>query len=446
MHEEQSAGQRVPFSQPQETVPVVRLTRKEWGLLLTLAAVQFTYIIDFVIMMPLGPAFGLALGTTPKQFGLMVSAYGFSAALSGFFAAWFIDRFDRKRALLWLYAGFIGGTFLCAIAPGYWMLVLARAVAGGFAGVVASLVLAIVGDVFADARRGTAMGVVMSAFSVASIFGVPAALVLAQWYGWRTPFYVLAVVSVAVLLMAWRLLPSLRGHLTRIYGPPTDTWQVVTHPLHVRAYILTTVLVVSSWTIHPYLSIYLVNNVHMKENDLPLIWFFGGIAALLTTTPTGWLSDRYGKLRMYRIVGTLTVVPTLIMTNLPPVHLSVILLVMAVFMVLASGRMVPAMALITATAEPHYRGSFLSVNAAVQQLALGIAPLFAGLILGDTEGTEPLTGFTWVGLIAVAAMLLSVPLAGRLRPAAGGLEAADSLDEEEKADDEAVEAPISSMG
>jgi predicted MFS family arabinose efflux permease len=410
-------------------VPSSRLTGTEWGLLLVLSAVQVTHITDFVIMMPLGPVLTDAFNINPKQFSWTVSAYGLLAGFTSLLAARFIDRFDRKHSLLFLYAGFTVGTLLCAVAPTYMFLVLARGIAGGFAGVMSATVFAIVGDVFADWRRGFAMGVVMSAFSVASIAGIPAGLVLANNFGWRVPFAALGVMSALVWILAWSLLPAFRGHMTHGPSESVDLLAVLFEPTHLRAYSLTVALVFSTFTIHPYLSIYLVNNVGMSKEHLPLIWLIGGIATLLVSVPTGRLADRFGKLRVFRIVGLLTALPTLVMTHLSPVPLWVILLVTTLFMVLASARGVPAMAMITASAGPRYRGSFLTVNSSVQLETMALAPLFAALILGDTEGTAPLTHFPLVGWIAAITIVGSVVLAGRLRPAAGGLQAVDTLDE-----------------
>src|SRR5579871_557621 len=193
-----------------------RLTASEWLVLVVLAALQFTHNLDYMIMMPLLPQFEREMGISPQQFGFLVSAYAFSAGISGLLAAVVIDRFDRKRALLLLYAGFTVGTLLCALAPGYLCLLLARTVAGAFGGVVAATSLAIIGDLFSDSRRGRAMGVMMSAFSVALIVGVPAGLYLANRFGWRSTFGVLGVVSALVLLLVLRVLPPLRGHLAHV--------------------------------------------------------------------------------------------------------------------------------------------------------------------------------------------------------------------------------------
>jgi predicted MFS family arabinose efflux permease len=398
-----------------------RITPAEWGLLMVLAAVQFTHILDFVILMPLGPQFKTSLSVTSQQFAWMVSAYGFGASASGLLASWFLDRFSRKRSLLVLYVGFTVGTLLCAAAPNFLLLVVARAVTGGFAGVMAANVLAIVGDVFPNSRRGQAMGVIMSSFSVASIIGVPLGLVLANNYGWRAPFAVLGLLCVPVLILAARLLPPLAGHVSRGAHRTFSTWEVMSHPSHLRAYALMTALVFSSFTIVPYLSIFLVNNVGRSKEELPYVWLCGGIATLLTMTPIGRLADRFGKLPVFRIFALLSVVPALLITNMPVVSLSVTLLATTLFMIATSGRMVPAMAMITASSAPRYRGSFMSLNASVQQLVMALAPLASALVLGaesEGESTLPLQGFHVVGWMAAGAMVLSVFLAGRLHRAA----------------------------
>jgi predicted MFS family arabinose efflux permease len=405
-----------------------RLTRAEWLLLLALSAVQFTHIIDFMIIMPLGPTLMRpdTLGLTPQEFGFMVSAYAFSACIAGVVAAWVIDRFDRKTALLWLYAGFTVGTLCCAIAPTYALLLVARAVAGAFGGVVAANILAIIGDAFPDSRRGRATGAVMSAFSVASIAGVPAGLYLANLLGWRAPFAVLAGLSAAVLVLVRFVLPPMRGHVVR-GRPNTHVWSVLVEPTHLRAYVLMTALVLSTFMIVPYLASYLVANTGRTEAELPYVYLFGGLATLVTMSIVGRLSDRFGKLVVFRVLALFTLVPILLVTNLPPVALVTALAVSTLFMVTTSGRMVPAMALITASAAPANRGSFLSINASVQQAAAGLASLAGGLLLGQAEGGA-MTGFPVVGGLACAATLLSVWLAGRLRPAVGGQDALLALD------------------
>lgn len=399
---------------PSESVSRTWLTRSEWLLLLALAAVQFTHLLDFMIVMPLGPQYLREMSLSPRQFSFMVSAYGFSAGLSGLLAAFFIDRFDRKRALLALYAGFTAGTILCAIAPGFFSLLVGRVVAGAFGGVVAAAILTIVGDVFPDVRRALATGVIMSAFSVASIVGVPVGLWLADLLGWRAPFQILGLLSGVVWIVIAQTMPSLSGHLQRGEQARPTLWQVLTMPAHVRAYILTISLVVSSFTVAPFLAAYLEANVGCRPMQLPYVYLCGGLATLATMTPIGRLADRYGKLFLFRILALAAVVPVVVITNLPAVALPWILLVTTLFMVLTSGRWVPATAMITASAQPLYRGSFLSVNASVQQMAAGLAAQLAGAIVGE-DAAGRLTGYPLVGWIAAGTMALSLFLAGRLR-------------------------------
>jgi predicted MFS family arabinose efflux permease len=412
----------------------VRLTGAEWRVLLVLAAVQLTHIMDFVIVMPLGPRFQKQLEVDAAQFGYMVAAYGFSAGLASLLAAWFIDRFDRKRALLALYGGLTAGTFLCAFAPDYLALLLARALAGAFGGVTAAAVLTIVGDLFPDSRRGMANGIIMSAFSVASILGLPAGLWLAAHssFGWRAPFAVLAVVSAGVLLLAWMVLPPLRGHLQQASGPRINLWEVLSEPTHVRAYALSIALVLSSFLIVPYLTTYLDKNLGRPESELPLIYLFGGLATLLSTPLVGRLSDLWGKLPVFRVLALLAAIPMFGVTHLPTwSSLTLVLVVTTLMMILSSGRMVPALALITASAAPRRRGSFLSVNSSMQQMAMGLASVLGGAILG-TDSSGALTGYGLAGVLASGVALVSVILAGQLRPAEGGLDAADHLEEDEE--------------
>jgi predicted MFS family arabinose efflux permease len=401
------------------------LTRREWMFLLVLAAVQFTHLLDFVIMMPLGPQFKTDLHLSDQWFGFLVSAYAFSAALAGLLAAWFIDRFDRKTALLGLYAGFTVGTLCCALAPNYPLLLAARALTGAFGGVVAACILAIVGDAFPGARRGRAMGAIMSAFSVASIVGVPAGLYLANLVDWRAPFVALAGLSAVVFVLVFLVLPPMRGHLVR-GRTAAHLWSVFLEPSHLRAYLLMIALVLSTFMIVPYLASYLVANTGRTNEELPYVYLCAGLTTLVTMSLVGWLSDRFGKLLMFRSLALFTMVPILLVTNLPPVALATALLVSTLFMVTTSGRMVPAMALITASATPRNRGSFLSVNASVQQAAAALASSLGGLLLGQGANGE-ITRFPLVGGLACAATLASIWLAGHLRTAEGGEDSAWEL-------------------
>ena len=395
-----------------------------WPLLLILAAVQFTHVVDFIIMMPLGPYYLRELDITTRQFSLLVSAYAFTACLSGLLAASQVDRFDRKRALLFLFAGFTGGTALCAAANSFGVLLLGRAVAGAFGGILAAMSLAIIGDAFPEERRGLATGIVMSSFSVATIVGVPAGLFLADLLGTRAPFAALAGLSAVVLLLAARIIPSLRHHL----GHDAPDWRVLLLPSHVRAYALMTCLVLGTFTIIPFLPAFLEFNGGWKKSDVALMYLCGGLATLVTTSLFGRLADYFGKLPVFRILAVLAMVPVLLITNLTREPLVVGLMYTTLYMVLASGRMVPAMAMITSSARAAYRGSFMSVIASVQQMAVGLAAQVAALFIRQPEQDGPLENYPLVGMFACAITVVAVYLGGHVRPSADSVPATATED------------------
>ena len=400
------------------------ISRSEWRVLLVLGAVQFTNVLDFVIMMPLAPLAKDDLHITSGEFGRIVGAYGYAAFVGSLLAAKFLDRFGRKQALLGLYLGFGVSTLLCGLAPTYGSLVAARALAGLFGGVAGAAVMAIVGDLFADYRRGTAMGIVMASFSVASVVGVPVGLVLAEAFGTGAPFKALAGVSAIVWLAAWFVLPPLRGHI-RAGRPHASLASLVSVPTHLTAFAFTTAVVFSGFLIIPFLADSMVANAGQRKVDIKWVYLCAGLFTLVTTIVVGRWSDRFGKLPMFRGLAIAALTTGLIITNLPPVPLWVALAAGTAFMVTMSGRMVPGMAMITASAAPAVRGGFLSLNGAVQFAGMGLASTVAGELIGQAEDGR-LPGYPLIGLLATGAALMSLVLAGRLRPAAGARAAAET--------------------
>ena len=380
-------------------------------LLLSLAAIQFTTVVDFIIIMPLGPQYMRVFSISPGQFGVIVSAYAISAGISGLAAGFFLDRFDRKRALLSLYAGFTVATLLCALAQTYHLLVAARALAGAFGGVTGALILAIVGDVVPEHRRGAAMGLVMSAFSIANICGVPLGLVLASHFNWHVPFFALAGLSVAVLAVTAQVMPPLRSHLAHLTDEPPTTRMlaILSGANHQKAFLFMGILTFTGFVIFPYLANYLVANVGLTEKQLPLIYVCGGSFTVFTMNWIGRWADRSGKRRVFILMSIASMVPILLLSNLPPVSLAVALAVSTLLMICMSGRMVPAMALMTASIEARHRGGFMSVNSSVQQLAAGIAAWISGNLLGQTANGR-ITHFSTLGYISVACALTCIYL------------------------------------
>jgi predicted MFS family arabinose efflux permease len=391
------------------------LTRSEWMLLIVLAAIQFSHSMDFMVMMPLGPKCREELDISPKLFTLLMTSYGFSAAIAGLCAAWFIDRFDRKTALLSFYAGLTLGTLLCAVAPGYWTLVLARSVAGAFGGIGASFILVIIGDSFPEIRRGRATGVVMTAFSLASIAGIPLGVLLGNRFGAQMPFAVLGVFCLAVLIAAVRILPSMRGHMGRQHTAG-ETWAILVQPGHIRAYLFVIVLVIGNFTIAPNFSDFLVHNVGRDKDDLAIVYFAGGLVTVVTLPLIGRWADRFGKRIMFRITAGCTFVIVLVLTNFPRASMVPLLTATMLYWIFTSGRWVSAMAMVTSSALPRYRGGFMSVNASVQQMAIGLASAVAGVVVGEGESGE-LTGYWLAGLIAALSTIASIVLASGLTAA-----------------------------
>jgi predicted MFS family arabinose efflux permease len=391
--------------------------KEERFLLYVLAAIQFTHILDFMIVMPLGPRLMEIFAITPAQFGFIVSTYTFSAGLFGLVAAWFIDRFDRKRALLWLYGGFGIGTLLCALAPNYYAMVAARFLAGGFGGLAGATILAVLGDAIPPNRRGAAMGTLFSAFSLASIAGVPAGLYLANHLGWHAPFFLLSILSAAVLVMAAKALPPVREHLSRPkQSPLAEMKAILRRGNHWLAFALTVTMTMAGFLVVPYLSPSLVSNVGLTNEQLPLIYLFGGAATFFSIRWLGRVSDRLGLLRVFTAVSVLAMGPILVITHLPRVPVWAALLTSTCFMVLTSGRFIPGMAMVTNSVEGRYRGGFMSLNSAVQQFASGLASLIAGAIIVKGAGGR-LEHYGLVGLLGAGCILASLALASRLKAA-----------------------------
>jgi predicted MFS family arabinose efflux permease len=393
-----------------------RPSTHETALLLTLAAIQFTHAVDFMVMMPLGPQFMRLFGIGPQAFGLLVSIYTLSAAASGFMAAFWVDRVDRKRALLGLYAGFAVATALCAFAPDYPRLLAARFVAGAFGGVIGGLVFAAVADLVPWARRAKAMAVVSAAFSLAAVAGIPLSLWLAAHLSWRAPFVALALTSVVIGLVALRILPPMRAHVA--IGGARRPWRqfraIFGERNHLRAFAMMIALTFAGFSVIPFVAAYNVANVGVAEQDLAVIYFAGGLATLVSSQAIGWLADRHGKRRVFSVVALLSIGPILLTTHLPPLPLPAVVAAAVLFFVFVTGRFGPAMALVTGSVSPDLRGSFMSFNASVQQLGSGIASLVAGWIIGRASDGA-LTHYGTVGWIAAAATLLAIALARRIR-------------------------------
>lgn len=394
---------------------------KERFLLLVLAGIQFTHILDFMIMMPLGPQLIRALQIDTNQFGLLLSSYTFAAAASGLLAATYVDRFDRRKLMLTLYVLFILATFCCGLAPNYPLLLVARALAGAFGGILGAMVQTMIADVVPFERRGQAMGTVMAAFSLSTVAGVPLGLFLAnhiELLGWRAPFFFIVLLSIAILFLAYRSLPSLTAHLQgeRKGNVLQQIYAVAKDPGHLRAFYFVSLLMLTSFSVIPYIALYYTANVGMSESFITVVYLCGGAATFFTSRLIGRLADRHGKLQMFRWVLLASFVPLLVTTHLVPVPWWVVLMNSTLFFILVPGRMIPGMAMVTASAAPQVRGTFMSLCSSVQMMSTGLASLVAGLIISH-DAAGRIVHYDVVGYIAVACGLLSLWMAQQLRVA-----------------------------
>jgi predicted MFS family arabinose efflux permease len=367
-------------------------------------------------MMPLGPQLMRDLDIGPGQFGGLVSAYTLSAGLVGLVTAPFMDRFDRRFLLLWTYAGFIAGTVACGVSHSFGTLLASRAVCGAFGGISGSLVMAIVSDVVPPARRATGMGIVMTAFAVAAALGVPLGLFLAQHYEWEAPFFFLAGVAGVIWLLVLAGMPPVRGHLEHTGVTVRREFIALLRNSNVeRALLFMASMVFGHFAIIPMLSPYLVANVGLREKDLLLVYFVGGVVTVFTAPTVGRLADRHGRYRVFACLVTVACLVTLALTNAGPMPLWRVLILSGLFFIFASGRFGPGQAIMSLAVQPRQRGAFMSLSACTRDLTSGITTALGGWIV--TRGpTGELLNYNWLGWMAVAASLLSLWLARRVQP------------------------------
>ncbi|HEV8079421.1 MAG TPA: MFS transporter [Chitinophagaceae bacterium] len=384
------------------------MSTKEKILLVILASINFTHILDFMIMMPLGNYLMPYFKISTQQFTLLVAAYTLSAGISGFIAAFFVDRFDRKKILLVGYAGFLLGTIACGFAPSYHWLLAARLLAGVFGGLIGAQVLSIVSDVFDYERRGAAMGAVMSSFSIASTIGVPFALYLANLFSWHAPFLLVGFLGIALLPLIYKYVPAMNAHIEKRENSESklEVFKIVLrNPIQRLALLFSGMIMMGHFLIIPFINPYLEFNNGYSKTQTPMVYLVGGIAAFFAANILGKLSDRYGKLKIFTICILLSLPLVIVITMLPPISFSIVLVLFALWFIVATGRGVTAQALISNVVEPQKRGSFMSFNSSVQQLGTAAASLIAGFIVIGGSGGK-IYRYEWLGYLSVFILLI----------------------------------------
>ncbi len=400
-------------------------------ILLTLAGLQFINLVDFMIVMPLGPQLQADLGIRAHQFGWIVSSYTLAAGVAGFFSAAWLDRLPRKATYIVLSLGLIAGTAACGLATSYPFLLATRCITGGFGGVHGALALAIVADVFPTERRGHANSMLMLAFGVASVAGVPLGIAVGTAFGWAMPFYLLALAGLPLAVLAgWSLPavpppavpppavppPAVPPHRDATSRNPLDRLlETLTQPAHYRAFLLIGLMMAGGFLVIPYISIAFVASGGVTEAELSTVFVAGGLLTLVCTPLIGRAVDRSGGLRVFLCLASVSAVMMLVLTHVGRVGIVAAASLTAMLMAANSGRMVAAMALIMSSIEPRYRGSFMSANSAVQHVACGLGTAVGGMMLEGGTG-EPLRNFGTVGMLAAGTTFASLVVAGRIRP------------------------------
>ena len=386
-------------------------TRYQKFVVALLAFLQFTIILDFMIIGPLGALLLGDLHITTRQFGLVVSAYAFSAGVSGLLAAGFADKFDRKRLLLFFYAGFLLGTLLCGVADSYAFLLGARIVTGVFGGVIGSISMAIIADLFPLEVRGRVMGTVQTAFAASQVMGLPLGVFLGNRWGWHAPFIMILCVGAPVgLLIATRLqpivehlkVPSTRDPLQHLVGTVSQ-WR------YLRTFLATTMLATGGFMLMPFGSTFTVNNLGIPLQKLPVVYMVTGAVTLGAGPLLGKLSDSIGKYKVFAIGSVTGAVLVGVFCNLGRTPLGTVLALNAVLFVAVSSRMISAGALISAVPDLQDRGAFMSVNASLQQFSGGLASSVAGMIVVQADDGH-LLHYDRLGYVVVGAMTLVIAL------------------------------------
>ena len=396
------------------------MNKNERIILAILASLNFTHILDFMIMMPLGNYLMPHFNISAQFFSWIVAAYPVTACISGLIAAFYVDQFDRKKVLLFAYIGFLAGTLSCGIAPDEYFLIIARILTGFFGGLIGAQVLSIIADTFPYEKRGRAMGTVFMAFSMASVFGVPFSLYLANLISWHAPFIFICIIGIPIVFLILYFLPPMRIHLqprdANIKFKP-NVAKVVSdifrNKAQLMALTLSGLLMLGHFMVIPFINPYMEFNIGWSKSQTPLIYMVGGVCALISSSIIGRMADKYGKLPIFLICLFLSLGPIFLITDMPAIPIYFMLAIFGFWFTFSTGRNIPAQAMITTVVNPAQRGQFMSFNSSFQQLFTGLASIIAGLIV--IKGPDgKIQHYNLVGYLSAAIVFSTVFFAIRL--------------------------------
>jgi predicted MFS family arabinose efflux permease len=387
-----------------------KFTRYQVLVILLLALTQFTVVLDFMVMSPLGDMLMKSMELTTSQFGFAVSGYAFSAGFSGLLTAGFADRFDRKKLLLFFYVGFIAGTLFCGLATTYPMLLAARIITGLFGGVIGSISMAIVADLFPLHQRGRTMGFMQMGFGASQVLGIPISLYIANHWGWQSPFLMIVGLATIIWLATMLKLQPITKHLELKTEKTAikHLWHTLKQPHYRIGFLMTALLSLGGFMMMPWGSAFAVNNLNISYEQLPFLFMASGIAALFIMPAIGKLSDKIDKVKIFTVAAISMMVIIVIYTNLSPVHFIIVVILNILMMTAIMSRIVPAMALVSALPQMQDRGAFMSINSSLQQIAGGIAAGVGGMIVAQKTKTSPLQHYDTLGYVIVVIIIANI--------------------------------------
>lgn len=406
---------KTPTTEAKQTT-VTPFTSYQKFVIVLLALLQFTIILDFMILSPLGDILMKTLNMSTIQFGSVVSAYAISAGISGILAAGFADKFDRKKLLLFFYTGFIAGTIFCGLADSYETLFLARIVTGVFGGVIGAIAMAIITDVFSLNQRGRVMGFVQMAFAGSQILGIPIGLLIANQWGWQATFFMVVGLAVVIGLAVVFKLQPLTEHLKLQSDKNAldHLWHTIRKKNYRIGFLATAMLSMGGFMLMPFTTAFIVNNVGISQHQLPLIFLFTGLSTIIIMPLIGRLSDGMDKFRLFAVGTLIAAVMVVVYTNLIPVPLWVVIVINMILFMGIMSRMVPATALNSAIPEMYDRGAYMSINSSLQQMSGGLAAIFAGFVVVQPTKTSPIQNFDLLGYLMVAIFIWCLYLVYRV--------------------------------
>ena len=381
-----------------------------------LALTQFTVVLDFMVMSPLGDKLMKAMTLTTSQFGVAVFSYAFSAGISGFLTAGFADSFDRKKLLLFFYIGFILGTLFCGLADTYPLLIAARIVTGLFGGVISSISMAIVSDLFKLEQRGRVMGFMQMGFGASQVLGIPISLFIANKWGWQSPFFmIVGLATIVWIAVAFKLQPITKHlEIKNKDNALKHLWHTISQKNYRIGFMATALMSLGGYMIMPWGSVYAINNLKVTENQLPILFMISGVATLLIMPIIGKLSDKIDKLKLFIIASVWMIIVVLIYSNLIPVPFWVVVMLNVFMMMGVMARMVPSISLVSELPELHDRGAFMSINSSLQQLAGGIAAAIGGMIIVQKNNYSPIENYDTLALVVSAFVLVCIYMLTRV--------------------------------